>query len=191
MAESEIAIYVAIAAVLIIAFGIFLSDKRTRESNELTRTDLRTRLRPWIKIEDITIEFIKFADGTTVKWNRYIENTSAYKNPVIIIYGSHLENIGQAPATNVKFYFIESDTKFTKENLMTAKDKWDDFALMPSERRYVSTNVPHEIWKNSENEHYYIGYRCDYEVDRKMNTTAKIWEIEGSLARVADTWALP
>jgi len=190
LAVSDLAIYVAIAAVIITLVGIIWANKRTKESIEITQKEIKSRVRPWIKIEDTSPEFATLANGTTVSWQRFIDKRSKYGIPKLVIFGTHIENVGQAPSTDVRFYFLEEENEVKRENLMNVSEVLNTFAMMPGERRHISSNLSYELWEKSNQDHFYIGYRFDYDVDGKTNTTAKIWEIDGALSRIKDSWII-
>jgi len=134
MTITEVAVIIASVAVLITFVGILLADKRTRESNELTRMELNSRLRPWIKIEDITQEFVQFKNGNTISWGKWTDNVSKYPVPKIVVYGGHIENVGLIPTKEAMLFSIEQKNQFTKKDLVGRTQKDKEFVLMPSEK---------------------------------------------------------
>lgn len=189
MTISEVAVIIASVVVIITFFGILLADKRTRESNELTRMELNSRLRPWIKIEDITQEFVQFENGDTISWSKYTDNVSKHPTPKIVIYGGRIENVGLIPTMGAKLFSIEQENQFTKKDLVGKTQKAKEFVLMPSEKIHISSEVKYNTMIITDKNPYYIGYRIDYLVNKnKVETVGKIWSLRKNLTRIDEYW---
>ena len=189
MTISEVAVIIASVVVIITFFGILLADKRTRESNELTRMELNSRLRPWIKIGDITQEFVQFENGDTISWSKYTDNVSKHPTPKIVIYGGHIENVGLIPTMGAKLFSIEQENQFTKKDLVGKTQKAKEFVLMPSEKIHISSEVKYNMMIITDKNPYYIGYRIDYLVNKnKVETVGKIWSLRKNLTRIDEYW---
>jgi len=184
--EEDIAIYVAIAAVLIIAIGIFLSDKRTRDSNELTRYELKHKLRAWLKIKNLVPHMI-VVNGVKIGWEEYWRNTTKYKGGTEqVAFRTEIINIGSMPALEVIGSFLSQKGVITRDDVKSAGHT-DSFPLLPNDYLPQVFVISNKDFEKSVTEPYYFGAYISYQVDGVKKGIGKIWINDGSVVN-EDSW---
>ena len=187
-------VIIASIAVMITFFGILLADKRTRESNELTRKELNTKLRPWIRVGKIEPEFLISNKGSHVKWDEFLSNQEKFlMDAKAVMFSIPYENIGTTPALKVNSFSLHDDKeKITRNILMKNKKEAESPAsiLMPGEIRNFHFTIPYSVYDALYNgKKCFVGVSIEYYVDdMTISTLGKIWDYDRSSANLIDSW---
>ncbi len=188
----ELGVIVASVAVIITFIGVILSDKRTRESNELTRTELNIRLRPWIKIGDTNPTYVTFQNGEIMKWEEYTNKINELKEtPNFIRMITEIKNVGQSPTLKLNTIKHQANSKFLKNILYEKQFEAESIFLLPEDHIFYTYHIPYEDWINAsyKNTPYYFGIRIDYHIDEKTITSlGRIWVIRAGASTIEETW---
>lgn len=170
-------------------FGILLSNKRTKESVELTRAEMSVSLRPWIGVIDIQAEAYLFEDGS-------VENYEAVQN--MITKGKSLrgkiknvsmdiliKNVGTLPAKDVQYRLLLSDKTITRTEVESAKIT-DKAVLLPGEKDHTGYDIGLKQFDSRIT--YYVGICVEYDVNKRMEHSGKIWELSGNTRKIIEDW---
>ena len=72
--DPNTAIIIAIVAVGISITGVLLSDWRTRQAISLTKQDLNSKLRPWLKIDIVTPTYVTLKNNSILEYDEFVES---------------------------------------------------------------------------------------------------------------------
>lgn len=189
METGDIAIIVASVAVIITFVGIILADKRTKESNELTVMELKQRLRPWLKINQLWPTSAILYSGGTQEWKTFADGkTQDPSNLKSVGYNSEIENIGSLPVKKMKVKVLQKNEKLTKQDVKNDGNEYPVFPLMPQEHLSVLFEMKGSDYLNRDKKPQYLGIYVEYEVEEKTNSIGKIWEIGDPSIANEDYW---
>lgn len=183
---TEISVIIASIAVIVSIVGVYLADKRTRDSNELVRTDINARLRPWVVIEGCKPEFIIADDGEVVTWENR-NNLNKSRKSVRIV--ARFKNIGAIPCHAVS-RMIKSDKQLTRNlgNIVELKTI-NSTIMMPNETILKHIDVDYNEWVNIPNNPLFFGLWIVYTVsDQLESEMGKIWEFYRGGNSIRDNW---
>ena len=188
---ASIGVMVASVAVVITFVGIYLSNQKTKESNDLLRKDLTNKLRPWMRIEGCKPVFATFSDGTVVEWKNVPAKQDSTNDILIesVKMISTLTNFGNTPC-----YFVSrmrrSDSMLTRDELINdvLREKTPGIC-MPQGDILKNNKVPAKIWDNLHTKHFFIGVGIIYRLDDTTEVEmGRIWEIGFAENTVTDDW---
>lgn len=172
----DLTIYVAISAILITVFGILLSDKRTRDSNKLTRTELMHRLRAWIKIQNLDMHIISI-NGNRLPWMDFWLDPSKHPGDMdYAVLRTEVHNIGTIPALDLTGSFMKMNKPITKEMLENFKNPTLPFPLVPGDVFPCTFQISKEEYNNANKIPFYFGLLVRYKVENETKGIGKIWK---------------
>ncbi len=181
-------IFAAFIAILVTTIGIILSNNRTKDALALTRTELEMSLRPWISIKNPEARSALFDKGN-VLYTDWEKNMSAYGTPNAIRVIVTVENIGKVPATSVSGKVFQQKEPFDQNTLY---DKGADIGsahLIPGESFLPSFEIPFNIWKNLNKDHFYFGMEVKYNVlQTTKSLIGRIWHLHQFQFSISDSW---
>ncbi len=185
MAVGDYAIYVAIGAVLITAIGIFISDRSTRKSNELTKYELKHRMRAWVSIKNVRFHAIA-VDGKIVYWDDYWNNPSKFtKKPTRVMLKTEITNVGSMPAENVIILSLKETTPIQRKGSGSLKS--NPHPLLPEDELPFIFEYSYDEYDKAGKTPLYMGIKADYQVDGKPKGIGKIWSFDGFIVN-RDSW---
>jgi hypothetical protein len=170
-------------------FGILLANKRTRESIELTKKELDSKIRAWLRIEFLEPSHVILKDDSAIPQDEYWRNMGKYTSPIVAYdYQTEVTNIGSLPAMNVRGKFLESFNKFSRDEFENY-DKSNPLPLMPGESFPKVVTISKETYEKSATTPYYIGLLVEYNLDDKtIAKVGKIWQLKENLTSIIDSW---
>ena len=178
LAEGDLAVTIALIAVIITFFGVLLSDRRTKKSNELTLIEIKHRLRPWIKITDVFPTSAFLTDGSIATWEQFTNNTDNHIDLLTNVqYTSKIENIGSLPAMAIKIKTLGGIEEIKKGDVEKDGVKGIILPLMPNETFTNRYDLSIKEFKDRKNNPHYYGIYIEYYVEDEKNSVEKIWEI--------------
>jgi len=187
LAIASAGVIVASVAVIITFVGILLSNRRTKESNTMTRTELKHRFRAWIKIENL-FGYLITVDGVNYSWNEYWGDTSKHPGKISSrTLKTEIRNIGEMPAIDLSGNFLQDDKPITREMLGKFDSSTLPFPLVPGDIFPKTFDVTEEVYANSNKKPLYFGILVRYQVNNVEKGIGKIWKYDGTIT-TEDTW---
>jgi len=185
-------VIVASIAVVITAIGIFLSNQKTQESNELLKKDIDSRMRPWLTISNILPNGIVFKDGSSDSWNAYQEGLRSGRikkgNEKNVNFGYVIDNKGLLSTSISRIQFIKEDD-ISRDELNQQKKDDSVFNLVPQENFKSNLTMPYERFSTLDSKKFCIGINLEYNWDDgKKDTVGKILHIERGRSVLIDSW---
>lgn len=159
-----------------------------------TRKESNTKLRPWIRIEDVSYDksgLVKLKNGKSVFWKDYwSDRTSMDPNEVSQIFvHSSIINGGATPSEKTRTQSFYSENKINKTILRDRGKKLLMLPLMPSEEQKWAYVFDPSTYLNSFKTSFYLAAECTYKVDKKtIHRLGKIWEMKGTFVAPIDYW---
>ena len=177
--------------VLVTLAGVIITGILTRKSNELTRKELDSRMRPWLRIEHLTFEFVILADKTIVTWDEYWNNKGKYLSLLEkISLVTKVTNVGPLPAINATGKFHETSNTISRNTFSTRSEATSPHLLMAGDYFPKHFDISAEIFNKSSEKPYHIGLVVQYEINEKntKNEVGKIWFVQGNNISLVDSW---
>ncbi len=168
-------------AVLVIIVGIQLA---------ITKKELDSRLRPWIDIGELRLEYIFFKGGAQMKLNqavKKIENDEKAE-PETSSYLLRIKNVGKLP-TYAMYTELIANKEIKIEEIEQSKDKkLYDHSFLPGSEDTLSSEFSYNDLEEGKKEFYY-GILVEYLLKGKTKSKiAKIWQVEIGGVRLVETW---
>jgi len=184
-----LAAFVAVGATFI---GIYLTNKSTVKSNELTQKQIAARLRPWFKIEDVVPNYVHYENGTIKSWANHFKyekdnpNSKAISVKVMI----SVTNVGLMPAEKLVGKTYHSNKKFSKKDLLKLGKKIAETRVMPNEKLSYDFDIPIDDWERTDKSPYYIGFEYNFNIDSEQRETlANIIAVHKGISELAEEWS--
>jgi len=190
MAEGDLAVGIASIAVIITVAGIYLSNKRTKDSNDLLKKDIDSRIRPWLKISDIHPTHMFLKNGDSLNWDEYnIKKVNEQILPDSEDYASFSYSITNVGLVSTEIHRKTSATlvKFSKEELKSSK-KDPVINIVPNEEFRSNLKLPYDKYKALNENPFYYGVHIDYEWDGGVSSVGKIWALTLGTSKIDDSW---
>ena len=77
-------VIVASVAVLVTFVGVLLSNRRTKDSNDLMKIDLESRIRPWLKFNPLATKRAVFPNHVLMDFDFWNQDRSIHPDPEFI-----------------------------------------------------------------------------------------------------------
>lgn len=168
--------------------GVFYSNKQTKKSNELTEMELKSRLRPWILIADITPTFITLITGGKIRYNDPIVKQISKNQIATVTFGSEIKNVGLAPTTKIIGKWILGKSKIQRKDFDHANED-PPFVLMVNESYPTSFQIAGIDFNNLGTQPMYQGLQIFYQInDKKIGVISKIYQIGYGGGLILDYW---
>ena len=191
--EPEFALVGIILTVFLIAgtlLGVYFSNRSTIVSNNLMREEMKTRLRPWMKIGLIEMKSITWNDEHSIPWDEKVildlQNHDKIKH---VTMGVLVTNVGNLP-TSTRFHtWLYQKDKFDREVLRKKGERLEKGPLMPTESITYYFDIPIDVWKGKKGEVlFHTGIEVDYKIDKSTNyRVGKIWRVYHETCLLTDT----
>lgn len=147
------------------------------------------RIRPWIKIGNLHVSTLFYADGSTVSGkNEKITIQKRHGDVLVASLSVFIENIGLDVAERVFVKYYDSGEPFTKEMLWKKETKHAVFPLLPGENWPYNKGLEGKRFYELNDRPHYIGIHVAYEVNGKFETIGKIWEVGHISIGINEYW---
>jgi len=183
---ASLGVIIASIATITTFVGIYLSNKRTKESNNMMQKEINIKLRPWIRIEGCKPTHGILASDAIMEWKDITDNNI---HPVSVRLSSEFTNFGNTPCYFVSSMFKQK-TVFNRDVLINDEMRKRNVGIcMPQAKLNKDLIVPYEEWPKKPKQNFFVGVRIVYKLNESTEVeTGTIWEIESGKNLVRDTW---
>lgn len=182
-------VFVTLILAGITFFGILLSNKRTKESNDLLLKQIQIKVRPWITFPEPMPIFV-ILENRSVPYEKYALNPTEYGSDILdVSFSIDITNIGIAPTKKVDYRILSIPTKIERNYLLEHGNTGKSFPLAPQEKIAFPFVVPIIHWRKRKESPYYFGLYVEYEIEKgKIGKIGKIWSVGDGGISQEDYW---
>lgn len=172
---SVVLVIATFAGVAVAIVASWLSNKRTKESNELLKTELESRLRPWLSLTDPFPFHVILKDGRSVSYDEITEDPKIkIEDYAEVSFAYYVSNPGQLPAKRVMTATLKQSTPINRETFGTVNiSEHDGFIIMPGQKHRTLITLTGQEFMDLDTKPIHIGISCIYEINQYLN--GQIW----------------
>ncbi|MCH7560382.1 MAG: hypothetical protein IIC67_03265 [Thaumarchaeota archaeon] len=186
---ASVGVIIASVAVVVTFVGILLSNKRTNESNNLTRKLVEADLRPRIRMTSPDLDIIVLKDGSMIEIEEYNKDPKKYLNPKFLRIKVVVVNEGKLHTRSVKGIWHQSTSSFDKNELRKKGRGIRSIPLIPGETFDHNYDFNFKPYVEFLKEKHTFGLEVDYEINQVTRVkNGKIWEIRNGVFHIIHSW---
>jgi len=157
---------ISIITAIIIWKKMSESNKLVKNSNELLKKDIDSRIRPWVMAGETKPNQVIFEDDSVQYYDVWAKDPSKFPFDVKeVLVRMELINSGSMPAKKFRKKIASSHSILDKNSF--ADIRFDELSvkLMSNQKHFVNWHIPWADWKNRPSNPLYLGILFEYEVE--------------------------
>ena len=164
--QTDYSWFIALAIALITLGGIIWSNLQTRKSNNLLEYEIKSKIRPWIVLDETKPRQIVFNDNSVRYYEEWSVNPTKFSSEIKeVIISMLVKNSGTIPAREFETRVISGHSVITKDSLAKMHPDELSSTLMPNQERRVGWHIPWKDWENKLSNPLYFGVLVRYKIN--------------------------